>query len=98
MAAWPDVEELKNVRDIGDSQFIDEQLQRNLEGAIIRVKRDVGDWDEDVDEPDANLGQAALRAAVVLTVNAPDDGWRVLDKDHIYQALLKGYRRTFGIA
>lgn len=95
---WPDVEEVINLLNIGDDTWVQEHLQHALEAAVAAVKRDVGDWDEDVDEPDEELRQAALRAVQVLRVNAPDDGWRALRKDRIYMSLIFGHRRTFGIA
>lgn len=98
MAEWPDVEEVIHLLDIGDAQWIEDHLQHSLDGAIERVKTDVGDWDDSEDEPTENLRQAALRAVAVMRVNAPDDGWRALDRDHIYLSLLKGHRRSFGIS
>ena len=98
MADWPDVEEAILLLDIGDQEWVEAHLEHSLEAAIERVKADVGDWDEYVDVPDERLRQAALRAVQVLRVNAPDDGWRGLPDDHIYQALIHGHRRAFGVA
>jgi hypothetical protein len=98
MAEWPDVAEVMLLLDLGDSQEIEDHLTHALDAAIEGVKQDVGDWDEDEDEPDERLRQAALRAVQVLRVNAPDDGWRSLRQDRIYMSLLFGHRRTFGVA
>lgn len=98
MATWPDVEEVVRLLDIGDEPWIEEHLQHALDAAIEGVKQDVGQWDEDVDEPDERLRQASLRAVQVLRVNAPDDGWRSLREDRIYLSLIHGHRRTFGVA
>lgn len=95
---WPEVEEVARLLDLGDDDWITDHLQHALDAAIEGVKQDVGDWDEDSDEPDERLRQAALRAVQVLRVNAPDDGWRNLHNDRIYQSLIYGHRRTFGVA
>lgn len=98
MAEWPDVEEVVRLLDLGDDEWIEDHLQHALDAAIEGVKEDVGNWDEDEDEPDERLRQAALRACQVLRVNAPDDGWRSLREDRIYVSLIHGHRRTFGVA
>lgn len=98
MAEWPDVEEVVLLLNLGDDAWIEEHLQHALDAAIEGVKQDVGAWDEDLDEPDERLRQAALRACQVLRVNAPDDGWRSLRQDRIYLSLIQGHRRTFGVA
>ena len=98
MATWPDVEEVVNLLDVGDAEWIEDHLEHALESAIEAVKQDVGDWDEGVDEPDERLRNAALRAVQVLRVNAPDDGWRSLREDRIYLSLVAGHKRTFGVA
>jgi len=100
MASWPDVTEVEQLLDLGDEDWITDHLQHALDGAIARVKEDAkgADWDDLVDEPSENQRQAALRAVQVMRVNAPDDGWRSLDNDHIYQSLIKGTRRTWGVA
>jgi len=95
--SWPDVEEVISLLDIGDQQWITEHLERARQSAIERVVLDFGDYDADAG-PTPPQCQAMLRAAPVLRTNAPDDGWRTLDNDHIYQSLRKGHRTTFGIA
>ena len=98
MADWPNVEEAAHLLDLGDADWINDHLQHALDAAIEGVKADVGNWDDDSDMPDERLRQAALRAVQVLRVNAPDDGWRNVHDDHIYQSLIYGNRRSFGIA
>lgn len=98
MAAWPDVEEVIRLLDIGDQEWIEEHLENALEAAIEYVKTDVGDWDEYVDIPTTKMRQAALRAVAVMRVNAPDDGWRALASDRIYRSLMFGHKRRFGVA
>ncbi len=98
MVEWPGVEEVIFLLNIGDDEDTIEHLQHALDGAIERVKTDVGNWDEYEDVPTEQLRQAALRAVAVMRVNAPDDGWRELSRDRIYISLLKGNRRRFGIS
>lgn len=100
MAVWPGdqlmVEEAVNLLDIGDAQWIQAHLLRAIHGAEWRVEVDAGLADDDV--PNDQLVQAVFRAVAVMRVNAPDDGWRALGRDHIYTSLLKGSRRSFGIS
>lgn len=104
MADWPDAAELKQVLNV-DSDDWETTLGRVLSAAIKKVKRDVGSWDEDVDEPDDNLSEAALRMAELMSErpNGTPIGRfgsaRIagLASDPTYQSLLTGHRRTFGI-
>lgn len=102
MAAWPELGELKQVLDItsddwdGDDDYDLTRLSRLLVAAIERVKLDVGDWDEDEDEPDDALAQAALRMAELLALR-PESAAEAA-KDPTYHRLLFGHRRTFGVA
>jgi hypothetical protein len=98
MATWPEVDEVVQLLDIGDDQGTVDHLQHALDSAIEQVKKDVGNWDDDSDTPTESQRQAALRAVQVLRVNAPDDGWRTLRADRIYQGLIFGTRRRFGIS
>lgn len=101
---WPTLDELKQWRDVtgdewdgeGDSDGGSSRFTRELVAAIAIVKLDVGEWDELVDIPDAQLGEAAMRMAVLLRSNAPE-GIPALRNDAIYQAALKGHRRRFAI-
>ena len=92
---WPDVEELKQVLDITSSDW-DLTVERVLEAAITKVKLDVGDWDEIVDEPDEALAQAALRMGELLALR-PEAAASAVN-DPTYNKLLFGHRRTFGFA
>lgn len=101
MASWPDTAELAqvlNVDNVGDWQTT---LDRVLAAAIRKVKSDVGLWDDDVDEPDSSLAQAALRMAELMATR-PDGSTRfvtaVVANDPTYLRLLTGHRRRFGIA
>jgi hypothetical protein len=101
---WPDVDEVVMLLDIGSSDAIVDHLQHALDAAIEGVKTDIAGSVAAFDDADPALGpterqrQAALRAVAVLRVNAPDDGWRNVHADHIYQSLIYGQRRSFGVA
>lgn len=104
MAAWPELDELKQVLDVtstdwdGDDYTLDPtRLSRLLSAAIEKVKLDVGDWDEYTDEPTDNLAQAALRMAELIALK-PEIAAQVGSNDPTYLRLLYGHRRTFGIA
>ena len=94
---WPLLAELKRWRDMVGDQFDADAFPRELAAAIQIVKIDVGDWDELTDLPDAALGEAAMRMAVLLRANA-GESTALLSKDPQYQAALKGHRRRFPIA
>ena len=94
---WPTVEEYKQLLDV-DSGDWDATLDLQLDAAIAQVKIDVGAWDELVDIPDASLGRAALRLAILLRVNADSSSTELLSSDPIYQRFLKGHHRRFPIA
>ena len=101
MAAWPELDELKQVLDVTstdwDGDYDGTRLTRLLSSAIEKVKADVGDWDEYVDVPDDNLAQAALRMAELLALK-PELSAAVGAKDPTYHRLVFGHRRTFGVA
>jgi hypothetical protein len=97
--SWPALDEVKQYLDVGSDDFDgtadNTRLTRALAAAIQRVKLDVG-WIPATDVLTEQLAQAAFRAAVVIA--SSDEGMTSLDHDERYQALLKGYRRSFGIA
>jgi len=101
MAAWPDVDELKALLDVTGNDF-DSHLTDVLEAGIALVKADVGSWDEDEDEPDEALHNAALRAAILIRPNTTEmavGGTRKdVKNDPSYQSLMFGHRRRFGVA
>jgi hypothetical protein len=104
MIEWPEVEEVEHLLDLGDADWITDHLQHALDAAIECVKIDVAGSVAAFDAAEPSLGptemqrQAALRAVAVMRVNAPDDGWRNVHADHIYQSLIYGQRRSFGVA
>lgn len=100
MAEWPDLDELKQYLDITSTDWDGDEdgtrLTRVLASAIARVKLDVGNWDEDEDEPDNALAQAALRMAELLALK-PESAVDTVS-DPSYKRLLFGHRRKFGVA
>jgi len=96
MADWPDAEELKQVLNVVSDDW-DVTVDRVRTAAIDAVKRDVGLWDEDVDEPDDMLAQAALRMAELIS-ERPGLPTQTLAGDPAYKRLLTGHRRQWGIA
>jgi hypothetical protein len=96
MANWPGMTELAQVLDVSNVTDWENTLDRVLASAIAKVKLDVGDWDEDTDEPDDNLAQAALRMAELMSLR-PDAAVGITS-DPTYRRLLYGHRRTFGVA
>lgn len=105
MADWPDAAEVKQVLDITSSDW-DDTVDRVLSAAIAAVKTDIGDWDDDVDEPTDSWSQAALRMAELLATRPSGQlgagrihaTVMVLSSDPTYAKLLKGGRRRFGVA
>lgn len=93
---WPTVDELKQLLDVTSEDW-DATLDLQLDAAIAQVKIDVGAWDELVDIPDASLGRAAIRLAVLMRANA-EQTTALLSKDPVYQSNLKGHRRRFAIS
>jgi hypothetical protein len=97
---WPTLDELKQWRDVTSSEWDGTdgtRFTRELAAAVAQVKLDVGEWVEDYDIPDASLGEAAMRMAVLLRANA-EIPTQLLGSDPIYQRCLKGHRRRFAIA
>lgn len=96
MAQWPTVGELKQVLDVTSTDW-DATLDPLLAAAIIKVKKDVGHWDDAVDEPDDSLNRAALRMAELMALK-PEVASAIRVRDMAYQAYLYGHRRSFGIS
>ena len=92
--AWPTTAELKQRLNI-ESDDWDDHMDRLLEAAVQWVKAKVGDWNEDTDEADDALAQAALERAVEqATTGDIPAGVSVARKS---ESLLYGHRRRFGI-
>jgi len=110
MAAWPELDELKQVLNITSDDWDGDdlgsggigdmtRLSRALAAAIAYIKLRVGDWDEDLDEPDDMLAHAALRAAVLFSERPEEnEGAPPITNDPVINRLLYGHRRTFGVA
>lgn len=103
MAAWPEREELARILDLTlptdypEADPLVTMLDRVLAAAIVKVKLDVGNWDEYEDDPDDNLAQAALRMAELMALR-PELASAVGTNDPTYRRLMFGYHRSFGIA
>jgi hypothetical protein len=99
MADWPELTEFAQVVNVDNVDDWETTLTRVLAAAIAKVKLDVGSWDEDEDEPDESLAQAALRMAELLA-ERPNATTTLAARDITYQRLLYGHRRTgsFGVA
>ena len=96
MAQWPAVAELKQILDVTSDDW-DNTLDGVLAAAIIKVKKDVGHWNDSVDEPDDSLNRAALRMAELMALK-PEVATAVRARDMAYQAYLFGHRRAFGVS
>lgn len=97
MADWPELEELAQVVNVENVDDWTTTLTRVLAAAIDRVKKDVGNWDEDEDEPDERLAMAALRMGELMS-ERPNADVRSLSRDPAYQSYLRGHRRVFGVS
>ena len=104
--AWPELDELKQVLDVTsanwDGDLDDTRLTRLLAAAIGKVKKDVGNWDELTNQPDAELAQAALQMAYLLSPKVGGGNTAgvaaVAGSDPTYLALIAGHRRRFSIS
>ena len=107
MADWPALDELKQVLDVTSDDWDGEpesglgaegptRISRLLAAAIAHVKSDVGLWDEDVDVPDDNMAQAALRMGELLALR-PEAAAQA-SADPTYARLIMGRRRRFGVS
>jgi hypothetical protein len=101
MADWPELDELKQVLDITSEEWDgdgdDTRLTRLLASAIDQVGIDRGLGPDDDNDPTDRLSQAALRMAELMA-QRPGAPVSALSADATYRALLKGSRRSFGIA
>lgn len=99
MAAWPELDELKQVLNVESTDWDGDdentRLTRLLGAAIAQTKADIGLVDDDFEPSDAQA-QAALRMAELLAVRPGELASAA--KDPTYRLLLKGSRRVFGIA
>jgi hypothetical protein len=96
-AAWPTAEEFVQVVNITNESDWETTTDAILAAAIATVKSNVGNWDESSDLPTENMGRAAMRLAVLLS-QQPGVPTPALIRDPVYQMLLTGQRRRWGIA
>lgn len=93
---WPDSDELKQILDVPDPDGNwDDTMDRLMAAGIAKVKSDVGKWDEDNDEPDDNMAQAALRMAELMALR-PEAAADTIN-DPTYTRLMTGRRRRFPV-
>jgi len=109
MAAWPDLEELKQVLDVTsddwDGDADNTRFTRLLAAAIDGVKARIGGTPAGYDvlytEPTDGHAQAALRLAELLAVRPAGDQVLVgatVREDPTLERLLFGQRHRFGVA
>src|SRR6187455_9441 len=108
MAAWPELDELKQVLDadpdstVWDGDYDGTRLTALLAAAIEHVKQETG---QDTEIPSDGLARAALRLAemmalkpeVAAAVAGTGRGSASFISDPAYQAYIFGQRRVFGI-
>ena len=102
MAAWPELDELKQVLDVTSEEWDgddDTRLTALLLAAIAHVKQETG---QDTETPSDSLGRAALRLAELMALRpevaaALTRGGTSFIADPAYNAFLFGERRAFGI-
>jgi hypothetical protein len=94
MADWPELAELKQVLDVASDDW-DTTLDKVLASAIRAVKSDVGNWDDDVDEPDESMSAAALRMAELMAQRP--EAAESSRNDPSYARHMKGKHRVFGV-
>lgn len=106
MAAWPELDELKQVLNVESDDWDGEdyedvtRLSRALAAGIAYTQLRVGNWNDYEDEPDDMLAQAALRAAVLFAGRPEPTGedTGIIASDPTFTRLLFGHRRRFGVA
>lgn len=113
MAAWPLLDELKQVLDVDpesdawDGDMDDTRLTRLLQAAIDAVINEIGgEWDPYLDEPTDRQAQAALRMAELMALKpeiaaAVSGSGRVasaVTMDPVYRKLMVGSHRSFAVS
>jgi len=97
MAQWPDTAELAQHLNLGDEGNWEPTLDRVMAAAIDTVKEVRGNWDENVDEPDNKLANAALALAILMWTRPNADASSLL-ADPAFRTSMYGRRRVFGVA
>jgi hypothetical protein len=93
---WPTFDEFKLIVDVDpNSTDFDVTLQRQLDAGIALVKAQVGEWDDLIDCPDAQLSGAALRAAYLLSLKESPPA---IVLDQVFATYMAGHHRRFAIA
>ena len=104
MAAWPDLDELKQYLNVPSDEWDGTagatHFTRTLSAAITRIKLEVAGtaeaYDDLYEEPTEAHAQAALRMAELIAMR-PDVSPSVR-QDPTLRRLLYGQRRVFGVA
>lgn len=104
MAAWPELDELKQVLDVTSEEWDGDdegatRLTALLLAAIEHVKQESA---QDTETPSYSLSRAALRLAELMALRpevaaAISRGGTSFIADPAYNAFLFGERRSFGI-
>ena len=93
---WPTLDDLRLIVDVDpNSTEFDGILQKQVDAAIALVKDQVGQWDEVIDAPDAQLWGAALRAAYLLSLK---ESPAAIVGDQVFMTFMTGHHRRFAIA
>lgn len=94
--SWPEADELKKIVNVDpDSTEFDTTIERQMAAGIALVKKEVGGWDEDTDDPDEMLSGAALRAAYLLSLRETPTA---IVLDQVFMTYMAGHHRRFSIA
>ncbi len=90
---WPDLDSIKRLVDVDptDSNW-DVEITDQLNAAITLVKDEVGNWDDLLDVPDAQLAGAARRAAFLLSLK--ESPAQIL-RDPVFATFMHGKHRRF---
>lgn len=107
MAEWPTADQLGKILNVAETPANwTDLLEQIISAAIDITKREVGNWDELVDEPDDSLAQAALRLGerlaerpeVAIAEAIAGRSGSALLSDPVFVTLITGHRRRFAIS
>jgi hypothetical protein len=102
MAAWPELDELKQVLDVTSEEWDGDDDDTRLTALLLAAISHVKQIGQDTETPSDSLGRAALRLAELMALRpevaaALTRGGTSFIADPAYNAFLFGERRTFGI-
>lgn len=90
---WPEVDDLRRRLNVQDESVHEDEMAVILAAAITQIKAERGNWDEETDEPNENLAEAALDRAVELASDIP-----IPRDQRRSNQLMQGQRERFPIA